>query len=316
MKRSLKSQAPFVQLVVLGCLTVMFAFIGFLVVQPLITNGFHISKQDLLTSDYSKPGFTNAMRVLLGTMSVFVFLLPSLVFAYFSDQRPLRFIGFRKPVPMSFLFMAILIFACSIPLISWLAEMNQHIHFSETFKNLETQIRRAETEATALEKHLLAMNSPGELLLMVVIMAVIPGFVEEIFFRGILQRIFIEVTGRPWIGIIITAITFSAVHGQFLGFFPRAMLGVILGALFWFSGSIWPNILAHFIFNGMQIVLLYNNPKFDDGATGFSSTVLGLSAISVTAIFWWMIRSSQTSYEEIYDTDDDFIIGRRDQYSS
>ncbi|MEO6931174.1 MAG: CPBP family intramembrane glutamic endopeptidase [Chitinophagaceae bacterium] len=194
--------------------------------------------------------------------------------------------------------------------------MNQHIHFSGAFKNLETQIRQAEIQATELEKHVLAMKNPGELVLMVIIMGVIPGFVEEIFFRGVMQRVFIEITGRPWVGIIITAVIFSAVHGQFLGFFPRAMLGVILGALFWFSGSIWPNILAHVIFNGVQIILVYYNPKFADGNPNFSSAVLGLSAIAVTAIFWWMVKSSQTTYEEIYDTDDDFMIGRKDQYTS
>ncbi|MEO6914763.1 MAG: hypothetical protein ABI151_03160, partial [Chitinophagaceae bacterium] len=87
MKRSLKSQAPFIQLVVLGCLTFVFAFIGILVVRPLVMNGFHVSEQDFLTFNYSKPGFTNAMRVLLGILSIFVFLLPSFAFAYFSEPR-------------------------------------------------------------------------------------------------------------------------------------------------------------------------------------------------------------------------------------
>jgi membrane protease YdiL (CAAX protease family) len=316
MKKSLKSQPPFIQLIILGSITLVFMFISSALLGPLILDRFNLTNEDFQKFDYSKPGFVSAMRVMVTVLSVGIFLLPAIAFAFSADRRPLAFLGYRKPVPYTFFIVALAAVICSIPFVSWLAELNQHMHFPASMKNLEDALRKSEEETNILEKNLLSMKSTNEMLLMVFLMGVVPAIVEETFFRGVLQRIFIESTTRPWAGIIITAIIFSAVHGQFLGFFPRAVLGVILGALYWFSGSIWTSILAHFVFNAMQVVLVYVNPKLVDTEPGFSAWVFAASAVLLVAVMWWMIKNSQTSYAEVYDHDDDFIIGPHDKYSA
>lgn len=313
MKKSLKSQPPFVQLIILGSITLVFMFISSLVLRPFILQHYGITDQDFLSVNYTKPGFIPAMRALIAVLSLFIFFVPAVVFAFSADRRPFRFLGYRKPVPYTFFLVALASIICSIPFVSWLAEMNQHMHFPASMKNLETAMRQAEDETNLLEKNLLSMKSKGELLLMVGLMGLMPAIVEETFFRGVLQRIFIESSRRPWAGIIITAIIFSAVHGQFLGFFPRAVLGVILGALYWFSGSLWTSILAHFVFNAMQIVIVYYNPTLVNSEPGFSGAVFAASGILLVAVLWWMVKNSQTSYIEVYDTEDDFVIRPRDQ---
>jgi uncharacterized protein len=46
-----------------------------------------------------------------------------------------------------------------------------------------------------------------------------------------------------------------------LGFIPRFILGILLGAIYWYSGSLWPAILAHFFYDAFIIVLVYFNPE-------------------------------------------------------
>ena len=46
-------------------------------------------------------------------------------------------------------------------------------------------------------------------------------------------------------------------HLQFLGFIPRFLIGGLLGYLFYWSGSIWLPILAHFVNNAGAVILSY-----------------------------------------------------------
>ncbi len=123
---------------------------------------------------------------------------------------------------------------------------------------------------------------------------------------------FILLTKRPWLGIIFTAVLFSVLHG-FLGFFPRLALGIILGALYWYSGSIWPGLLVHFLNNALQVLLVYYNPQFAEKDPNFSVLLITASTFLVVALTWWMNKISHTRFAEVYDTDD-FHIGPRDQY--
>jgi len=56
---------------------------------------------------------------------------------------------------------------------------------------------------------------------------------------------------------VIVSIIFSLAHFSFYGFLSRIFLGLVLGALFYYSGKLWLSILAHFINNALAITLLY-----------------------------------------------------------
>jgi membrane protease YdiL (CAAX protease family) len=89
------------------------------------------------------------------------------------------------------------------------------------------------------------------------------AFSEELFFRGILQKVLNECVSNKHIGVWIGAALFSAFHMQFYGFLPRMLMGAYLGYLFLWSGSLWPGILAHFINNGMAVLLMWMSNRGD-----------------------------------------------------
>lgn len=76
-------------------------------------------------------------------------------------------------------------------------------------------------------------------------------------FRGIVQPKLTEHFKNPILGIWVTAIVFSAIHMQFEGFFPRMILGAMIGYLFYWTNNLWVPIVAHFVNNGLQVVVAY-----------------------------------------------------------
>lgn len=287
--------------------------VGSLVGIIIISKLYGVSVIEMQGTNLNDPHFVSALKAMQVLSSLALFLIPSLVFALLSDKNGLRYIGFRKPVPISFWAIAAAIIIASFPMVSWLSDLNQHLHLPKSMQSLERLIRDTEEQNNNLIKSFLNMKSPGDLVIMLFIIAALPAVAEELFFRGVIQRLFIQITKRPWVGIVITAVIFSAAHFQFLGFFPRVALGIVLGALYWYSGSLWPGITAHFINNALQVILIYTSPQLIEKEPDFSAKLTALSTIIVIVLTWWMHRKSQTTYADMYDTDD-FHIGRRDEY--
>jgi len=158
---------------------------------------------------------------------------------------------------------------------------------------------------------MLQNHTPAELFKNLFFIAVFAGIGEELFFRGILQRMFIRLTKNPWMGIILTAAIFSGIHFQFYGFFPRLLLGVLLGAIYWYSSSLWVAILVHFLYDAAIIVLVYFNPQLlqNSEATliqGQDVQLLigALISLAVTiVVLRTMQKKSLASYDAIYDDD-------------
>ncbi len=309
MNTYLKYRPAWNQLLIFGSLTIGI-FIAFNFIALLaITKIYDVEQSDFITMDLSRPAVLSAIKTLQAVLSIALFLIPSLVFAYLSDSRPLRYIGFRKPLPASFYIISLIIILASFPMVAWLSEVNQHIHLPKTMGAAEKMMRDAEAKSNSLIRNFLKMNSSSDLVIMLFILAVLPAISEELFFRGVLQRLLIQITRRPWTGIVLTAILFSALHGQFLGFIPRLVLGIVLGALYWYSGSLWPGILAHFLNNGLQIIMIYYNPQLAEKEPQFAVWLIAGSTILVSALTWLMHTISLTRYAEVYDTDDDDPIG-------
>ncbi|MFQ5491417.1 MAG: ABC transporter permease subunit/CPBP intramembrane protease [Phycisphaerae bacterium] len=84
------------------------------------------------------------------------------------------------------------------------------------------------------------------------LMAVVPALSEEAAFRGFLLS-GLRTTLAKWPAILITAASFAVFH-YFLFRLPvTALLGVLLAYVCWQSGSIWPGVLMHALYNGSLI---------------------------------------------------------------
>jgi uncharacterized protein len=127
---------------------------------------------------------------------------------------------------------------------------------------------------------LLSMPTIGDLLVCLLVNALIPAVAEEIFFRAGVQQLLGEWIRKPYVAIVLGAAFFSFMHFDATGFIVRFILGLYLGYLFYWSGSLRLSIIAHFIFNAMQIVNSYVVQHYPESAWVKLEPTYTLGAIS------------------------------------
>ncbi|HEV7888179.1 MAG TPA: type II CAAX endopeptidase family protein [Acidimicrobiales bacterium] len=97
-------------------------------------------------------------------------------------------------------------------------------------------------------------HGPGFVLLAVLITVGTP-IVEELFFRGLLQRSLLK-RMRPPAAIGLSALAFGLAHQQVLQLPGLIAFGVVLGVLAHRTGRLGPGIVAHAAFNLVTVVAL------------------------------------------------------------
>lgn len=214
--------------------------------------------RDSKSWNLSDPRMLTYLRGMILIQFLFLFTLPSLLFAYFSDRQPAQYLGLKPPSNAVYWAWGVVLMAVSFPFVEYLGYINQKIPVSQS---TQTWMKGLEEEAARQIGFLLKGRTPWDLVKNLVFVALFAGVGEELLFRGVLQRMLIRATRSPWTGIILAAALFSAFHFQFYGFLPRLFLGVLLGAIYWYSGSLWVSILVHFLYDGFIITYLYFDPQ-------------------------------------------------------
>ena len=289
MTGQLRNHSPWAQLgIFLGLLGGAFVFTAILMSVVLLALGLPATNMD-----FTDPRMLPVMKGLQAVSSLTIFLLPALFFALIVFKgRPFYALGIRPAVDLRHYGLAIAIIVFGFPLVILLGEINQQIPLPEWITSLESN---AEEQLAAF----LRADNFGEVLLNVFIIAVLPAVCEEICFRGALQGILTRIFKSPWAGILAASILFSALHFQFQGFLPRMYLGIVLGLMFWFSGSLWPAILAHFVHNATQVVIVAYSPEYVNENPDMPLWIGLASAVIVAAGSWFYIRWSTISYAEV-----------------
>jgi uncharacterized protein len=279
--------------------------IGTLLIPPITG----LSLREMTDPDSWKVGDQRVvamLRIMMLIQFLGLFVIPSLVFAYLNDRRPSRYLGLRRPWTPAYWIIGLSILLVAIPVVELAGQLNRQIPFDAGTLKWITDM---EDKAGQTLKLLLGGTSVSELILNIIFIAVFAAVGEELVFRGVLQRIFIRGFRSPWAGIIFTAFLFSFFHMQFFGFIPRFFLGILLGALYWYSGSLWTAILAHFVYDAFFITLAWYYPKLvnDPEATVVDPSariIVGLiSAVLVAALLWLMKKNSVTRFKDIYAGD-------------
>jgi hypothetical protein len=84
--------------------------------------------------------------------------------------------------------------------------------------------------------------------------AIVAPLCEEVVFRGYLYPAAKRFSG-PWVAALCSALIFSAVHGSVAALLPLFVFGLVLVAIYEFTGSIWAPIGVHFLFNSATVVI-------------------------------------------------------------
>lgn len=233
------------------------------------------------------------LKTMQGMQPVFAFALPIILLAqhYFKSSK--QFLGFNLPNALVlFPLVCVLAFAL-IPVINALAAWNAALHLPDSLHGLEMMMREMETTNQAMLEKIMSGSSLWSLLGSLFVIALLAAVCEEIVFRGWFQKLLISKYG-PHISIWVIGFFFSLIHFQFLGFFPRWLMGVILGYLYYYSGSLYIPILAHFINNAVATIayfLMQNKlVSYDLENVGVgSSSWLAYLGLFIAGVSFWLI---------------------------
>ncbi|WP_353330429.1 CPBP family intramembrane glutamic endopeptidase [Bacteroides sedimenti] len=212
----------------------------------------------LLPQFFSGMAETDILRITLLIQDLFLFILTPLI-AQFLLWEESTSMTLQLRIPhFSILLWGVIAIISIIPLIDQLNSWNQSIHLPEFMSSIEKWMIDSEKAAEDTTKQLLNVNNWSDFLKNILIIAVMAGVGEELLFRGVLQKIFINWTQSIHWGILLAAIIFSTIHFQFFGFFPRVVLGMILGYLYIWSRSIWVPVISHAMNNALTVIFTPN----------------------------------------------------------
>lgn len=167
----------------------------------------------------------------------------------------------------------------------------------------------------ALKIPVLAQSIPimeGFVVFLVAIVAVslIPGFSEEIIFRGIIQDTF-QKKHKVVKAILFSSIFFMLMHGDIHSWTYTFAAGAVLGLIYYVTGSLWASIIYHAVNNfiGIAINYIYSLFGLDEFLQGSGElipkssdmiiSVIVLAVVSVVCIgvcvllFWGLTKVSK-----------------------
>lgn len=236
---------------------VLFSAVGFVVIH--FASGLSLEEiQNLALDPEAIPNSRTWLLILqsITALGSFIFL-PSLL-------RFLKKPGLENglaPVPLNFTLLALVggLAVLMMPVNGWLAAWNESMHVPGFLQDFQQWAHEKEQELETLTLFLVDFQSPLEIALGFLVIAVVAGVSEEFFFRKMLQPRIIALSGNPHVGIWVTAFLFSAIHMQFFGLIPRMVLGALFGYYYFWSGRIVLPMLAHVLNNGLTLIgmLLY-----------------------------------------------------------
>jgi hypothetical protein len=105
---------------------------------------------------------------------------------------------------------------------------------------------------------------------------------EEIGFRGVLLDGLLKTQCRPWLAILISALVFGLFHGIGVQFFGAMLFGIMVGWLYWRTGSIIPGIIIHVVNNSLSFIDLSGQ------STIVYLVILVVGLLLLAYSFWWL----------------------------
>ncbi len=298
--------SPIYQLFV-SLMIIMGAGITFSVILSLA--GMLIFGSDLTVLEKSGSALSNNdlgfLRYLLIIQDISLFIIPSIIILVMMKPEPAGRLNELKIPQLKEAGLVVILAFCIFPITSFTGQINAGMHLPEWLSGVEKWMVEKEDHANSIINQALVSPTFIIMILNLFIIAILPALGEELFFRGVLQKIFYNLFKSGHIAIWFTAFLFSAIHFQFFGFVPRFILGLVFGYLFYWSGTLWLPVISHFVNNAVPVILAYiqGMEKFNaptDTPLWQQAIVLPLPIVlSLVILFYFRNKNEKSDGPEI-----------------
>ncbi len=96
----------------------------------------------------------------------------------------------------------------------------------------------------------------GTVFIMIFLATTVVPFVEELAFRGLVYG-WLRQRFHIWPSVIASSLFFAVMHDVPMLVLPLTAVSIILALLYEYYRSIWPCIIAHGTFNGINLMIFY-----------------------------------------------------------
>jgi len=241
-------------------------------------------------TDFSNRSVLYAHRYIQILSSIGTFAFAAVAQLAFMRENITAGTGVRIKISPIMAGLSILLVLAMQPGISFIANWALSWKLPADMADIEAKLREFHELAVNTQFAFLKDQSPLDLVFNLFMMAALPAFCEELFFRRVGLRLLYDITGNPHIAIAISALLFALVHGQFYYLIPLFLFGLALGYLALWSRSLWLPVLAHFANNAFTLIAAYfagdeitpsMEPDFGQPIMSFVFSILLSAAILV-----------------------------------
>ncbi|WP_294345184.1 CPBP family intramembrane glutamic endopeptidase [Prosthecochloris sp.] len=189
------------------------------------------------------------------------------------SKKNLEFLGYGHRVSMSAVLLAVTGVLLLQPFIYVLVEGTGYFlsylgEFGESILDNQERLQR-------FLMFLAGADSFGEFLAVVFVVAVIPSLCEEMFFRGYVQKNYMD-SLSPTGGILLTGFVFGLFHMSPANLLPLTVMGWFIGYVYYKTQSLVVPIAVHFCNNFLSLVILQlqrENPDVTGESLIMSETI-------------------------------------------
>lgn len=230
---------------------------------------------------------TPRLRIATILQDLLMFILPAVATSVIVTRRPAQLLLIDSRPTALGVVLTVMAIVVMIPFMNLVVTWNESLQLPSSMAAFEEWMKSAEANASEMTQKLIGIDSVGSIIMSVLIIGVLAGFSEEIFFRGGLQRLLSTAGMNLHVAVWLSAFIFSAVHMQFYGFVPRMLLGAMFGYMAAWSGCLWLAVIAHVTNNTLVIIAqtVSDSGGFDINRVGTADTSLSvvMAIISLVA---------------------------------
>jgi ABC-type Na+ efflux pump permease subunit/membrane protease YdiL (CAAX protease family) len=254
---------------------------------PAVDEAIALAALALLLNFYLAPSWLgHGIVALLFVLEFGACAGPAILFAVIGRYRWREVFSIRRPsihAMAGAVFMAVGL----IPIVQAIAWLQQHFNILPI-------------DPTNQLESLLSPAMSSHPILTPIFVGLMAGIGEEILFRGPLQSAFVQRLPLK-MALILGALIFAAAHVDLSGMIVRFGLGLALGWIVWYTGSIFPAILMHATYDGVGL-WLDGAQQSPDGEfslalsktmTHFSDWIMLAAALAAVIIGWELIHFSK-----------------------
>lgn len=198
----------------------------------------------------SSPEALNALKWFLMIVNLLTFAGTAVLYAYSSHPDRKNYLGFRRIQKPVLVVYALVFSLAALPFILQLATWISDLNISAA----ATEIQKSSNEKM---EALLNVHTVPSFLFTLFVLGIVPALGEELLFRGVVMRFLHKQTKNIHFSVFASAAVFAFFHGVPYSLLSILMMGMLLGYIYYYTGSIWVNMIVHFVHNGVQITMSY-----------------------------------------------------------